>query len=211
MRVRLRGVSKGKAGRALPRTSLSYETGEVTLAIAETEQRPTVLGLIASGRMRPDAGTVTIDDREDPRALRRAIALVDAPDISEPEPNVATSGVVAEELMFAGRPPTPFAARRWLDRFSLGRVAGTDIGEVDPGTRVRILLELAAMREGVAGIVLVSPDRHGGSPAVWWRLAHEFADRGLAMLVISGVASRMVLDPASPDSVAEPVSRRSRT
>ena len=168
----------------------------------------------------PRAGcTGRADDREDPRALRRAIALVDAPDISEPEPNVATSGVVAEELMFAGRPPTPFAARRWLGPFTvcgpaawtLGRVAGTDIGEVDPGTRVRILLELAAMREGVAGIVLVSPDRHGGSPAVWWRLAHEFADRGLAMLVISGVASRMVLDPASPDSVAEPVSRRSRT
>jgi len=207
MKVQLRGVSKGKAQRALPHTSLSYATGEVTLAIAETEQRPTVLGLLATGRMRPDTGAITIDGREDPPALRRAVALVDAPEISEPEPNVTVAGVVAEELMFAGAPPTPFAARRWLDGLHLDDLASTPVGDVAPGRRVRILLELAAMRPNVAGIVLVAPDRHGGSPTVWWRLAHEFADRGLAMLVIAGVASRMVLGTA----IAEPDARRSLT
>ncbi len=62
MRVRLDEVQKGRRGEALGATSLTYRSGRATLAVAETEQRPTVLGLIASGRMRPDAGTVALDD-----------------------------------------------------------------------------------------------------------------------------------------------------
>ncbi|MGP3533521.1 hypothetical protein ACTU3I_01905 [Microbacterium sp. RD1] len=193
MKVELRGVGKG---RALPETSLSYETGAVTLAVAETEQRPTVMGLLASGRMRPATGSVTIDGKADAAALRRAVALVDALDVSEPEPNVTVAGVVAEELMFAGSAPNPFAARRWLDGLGMAEAAGIPIGQVAPSKRIRILLELAALRPGVGGMVLTSPDRHGGEPAVWWRIAREFADRGLAMLVIAGVASKTVLGSA---------------
>lgn len=195
MEIALHEVAKGRAGRALPPTTLAYRTGAATLAVAETEQRPTVLGLLASGRMRPDAGTVTIDGRADAAALRRTVALVDALDVSEPEPNVAVAGVVAEELMFAGSAPNPFAARRWLDDLGLGDLAGVPIGEVAPAARLRILLELAALRPGVRALVLASPDRHGGEPAVWWRLAEEFADRGFAVLVIAGVASRTALGP----------------
>ena len=77
MRIELTTVSKGRRGEALPPTSLAYVSGEARLALAETEQRPTVLGLIASGRMAADAGTVTVDGRTDAAALRRAIALVD--------------------------------------------------------------------------------------------------------------------------------------
>ncbi|MFJ6651719.1 hypothetical protein ACIQLJ_02855 [Microbacterium sp. NPDC091313] len=214
MEIALHEVAKGRDGRALPSTTLAYRSGAATLAVAETEQRPTVFGLLASGRMRPDSGRVTIDGRADAAALRRAVALVDALDVSEPEPNVAVAGVVAEELMFAGVAPNPFAARRWLDDVGLGDLAGIPVGEVAPAARLRILLELAAMRPGVRGIVLASPDRHGGEPAVWWALAEEFAARGLAVLVIAGVASRTALTalgllPASepaPDAVEpEPV------
>ncbi|WP_345134100.1 hypothetical protein [Microbacterium laevaniformans] len=49
MRVRLDEVQKGRRGEALGTTSLTYRSGRATLAVAETEQRPTVLGLIASG------------------------------------------------------------------------------------------------------------------------------------------------------------------
>ncbi len=56
MRIELHEVAKGRRGRALSPTSVAYESGLVTLACAETEQRPTVFGLIASGRMRPDGG-----------------------------------------------------------------------------------------------------------------------------------------------------------
>src|SRR6478735_9799562 len=112
MKVELQKVAKGAA---LPPTSATFETGRATLARAETEQRPTVLGLIASGRMRPDAGTVTIDGTTDYSAMRLRIALIDAPDVSEPAPNVTVAGIVAEELMFAGRRSNPVAALRWLE------------------------------------------------------------------------------------------------
>lgn len=193
MKISLQGVSKGR-GQALPATSLEFHTGAVRFALAETEQRPTVLGLIASGRMRPDSGHVSIDDAVDPKALRRRIALVDAPDVSDPHPDIALAGVVGEELMFAGLGATPLHARRWLTQLGFAELASVPIGNIDPAARVRILCELAVLRAGVEGVVLVSPDRHGGSPDGWWRIAGEFADRGYAMLVIIGGSAAVALE-----------------
>ncbi|WP_217176966.1 hypothetical protein [Streptomyces sp. AC495_CC817] len=191
MRITLHEVSKGHA---LPLTSLEFHSGAVRYALAETEQRPTVLGLIASGRMRPETGRVTIDGTTNNRMLRRMVALVDAPDVSDPHADIALAGVVGEELMFAGRRATPVHARRWLNELGYGELASVPIGNVDPAARVRILCELAVLREGTEGIVLVSPDRHGGSPDGWWRIAGEFADRGYAMLVILGGSAAVALE-----------------
>lgn len=192
MKIVVDAVAKGRS--ALPETSTAFETGQASLVVAETEQRPTVLGLVASGRMKTDRGTVTIDGRVDAKTLRRRIALVDAPVVSEPEPNVSVTGVVAEELMFAGHAPTPFAAARWLEGIGLDVIAGLPIGNVEPSLRIRLLLELAALRADVEGLVLVAPDRHGGEPLDWWRIAEEFAERGYAVLVIAGHASRTAID-----------------
>ncbi len=192
MRIVVDAVAKGRS--ALPETSATFETGRATLVVAETEQRPTVLGLVASGRMKVDAGSVTIDGRADRGAIRRRVALVDAPIVSEPEPNVTVTGVVAEELMFAGHAPTPFAAARWLEGLGLDALAGLPVGNVEPSARIRLLLELAALRADVEGLVLVAPDRHGGEPLDWWRIAEEFAERGYAVLVVAGHASRTAID-----------------
>ncbi|MCM3778536.1 hypothetical protein [Microbacterium hydrocarbonoxydans] len=194
MRIALHEVSKGRGGQALPATSLEFHTGAVRFALAETEQRPTVLGLIASGRMRPETGRVTIDGAADNRMLRRTVALVDAPDVSDPHPDIALAGVVGEELMFAGLGATPLHARRWLSQLGYGDLASMPIGNVDPAARVRILCELAVLRDGTRAIVLVAPDRHGGSPDGWWRIAMEFADRGYAMLVIVGGSAAVALE-----------------
>ncbi|WP_197055660.1 hypothetical protein [Microbacterium sp. ZOR0019] len=194
MKIALQDVSKGRGGQALPATSLEFHTGAVRFALAETEQRPTVLGLIASGRMRPDTGRVSIDGTTDPKALRRHLALVDAPDVSDPHPDITLAGVVGEELMFAGVGATPLHARRWLARLGFSELASVPIGNIDPAARVRILCELAVLREGVEGLVLVSPDRHGGRPDGWWRIAGEFADRGYAMLVIVGGSAAVALE-----------------
>jgi hypothetical protein len=194
MRITLHEVSKGRGGQALPTTSLEFHTGAVRFALAETEQRPTVLGLIASGRMRPETGRVTIDGATDNRMLRRTVALVDAPDVSDPHPDIALAGVVGEELMFAGLGATPLHARRWLNQLGYGELASVPIGNVDPAARVRILCELAVLRDGTQAIVLVAPDRHGGSPDGWWRIAMEFADRGYAMLVIVGGSAAVALE-----------------
>ena len=194
MRIALHEVSKGRAGQALPPMSLEFHSGAVRFALAETEQRPTVLGLIASGRMKPDTGRVTIDDTANTKELRRRIALVDAPDVSDPHPDITLAGVVGEELMFAGVGATPLHARRWLTQLGYDELASTPIGNVEPAARVRILCELALLRDGVDGVVLVAPDRHGGSPDGWWRIAGEFADRGYAMLVIIGGSAAVALE-----------------
>ena len=204
MLVELRDVTKGRSAQALPATSLSFSSGTATLAVAETEQRPTVLGLIASGRMAPDTGTALIDGQPDANALRRRVALVDAPDVCDPAPNVTVAGVAAEELMFAGRPSNPVSVRRWLDANGFGALARIPIADVAPRERIALLLELTALRRGVEGIVLVSPDRHGGAPGDWWAIADGFADRGLAVLVVAGEASKSVLDALAPESSGEP-------
>ncbi|WP_460775408.1 hypothetical protein [Microbacterium sp. GXF7504] len=192
MRIELQQVSKGR-GLALPETTLAYGAGAARLALAETEQRPTVLGLIASGRMRPGTGRILIDGAEDTAAVRRRVALVDAPEVSAPAPDVSVLGVAAEELMFAGRASGRRAVRTWLAEIGMASLANVPIADVAPTMRLRLLLELAALRPDVEGLVLVSPDRHGGDPAAWWDLAEEFGGRGYAVLVIAGAASASVL------------------
>lgn len=195
MRVEISGVTKGPKQRALPVTSTRYETGRATLACVETEQRPSLLGLIASGRMRPDAGEVLIDGAADARDLRRRVALLDAPEVCDPEPNVLVIGFVEEELMFAGLRADPIAALRYLEKLDLRHLATTQMANVAPVDRIRMLCELVVLRRGVEGFVLVSPDRHGGEPETWWTIAREFAERGYAVLVIAGRASETVLQP----------------
>ena len=203
MRVELSGVTKGRDAEALPATSTSFVTGSVTLAVAETEQRPTVLGLIASGRMRPDSGTVTIDATADARSLRRRVALVDAPGVSDHDPGVPLVGVVAEELMFAGRRADPLSTRRWLDEAGFRSLASTPIADIEPITRLRVLCELAVLRPHVDALVITAPDRHGGQPLDWWNLFGEFADRGFAVLAVAGRASEWAITHADVIGRAE--------
>lgn len=197
MRVSLDAVAKGPRHAALPATSATFQSGQATLVRAETEQRPTVLGLIASGRMRPDSGTVTIDGRGDYSSLRKRIALIDAPEVCEPAPDVTVAGIVAEELMFAGRASHPVAVARRLGELGASEYARYAIGTVPPTVRVRLLAELALMRDGVEGLVIVSPDRHGGDPVEWWEFTRELAARGIAVLVVAGDASAAAIAAAS--------------
>jgi hypothetical protein len=197
VRIELAAVTKGSNGTVLPSTSVTFGSGVPTLAQAETELRPTVLGLIASGRMRPDSGTVTIDGDVDYSAIRKSVALIDAPEVCEPANDVTVAGVTAEELMFAGRRSHPIAVMRELRALELHQYARQSIGTMPPTARIRLLCELALMREGVAGLVITSPDRHGGDPNQWWALARQFASRDLAVLVIAGVASATAIAATS--------------
>jgi len=189
MRITLSNVTKGPKDSALPRTSVEFESGTATLARAETERRPTVLGLIASGRMRPDSGTVTLDGRTDYAGLRRHLALIDALGVSEPAADVTVAEVVAEELMFAGRLGHRRAVGVVLDELGLTDSSRANMADLAPDKRIRLLTELAVLRDDVQGIVLTSPDRHGGDPLGWWRIAGDLAGRGYAVLVIAGDAS----------------------
>lgn len=209
MIITLSEVSKGRHMSALPPISTEFSSGHATLAVAETAQRPSVLGLIASGRMRPDSGKVSLDHGSDTPELRRRVALIDAPEVNDPSPEVTVFAVVAEELMFAGLPAGPRATVRALDELDVREWRSWTIGTVPPIVRIRLLTELAALRDDVEGIVITAPDRHGGDPADWWRRANELAARGYAVLAIAGVASATALgirperDQVIDDEVAE--------
>jgi hypothetical protein len=146
--------------------------------------------------MRPDSGTITIDDVVDFGAMRRRIAVVDAPAVSEPAGDITFAGVVSEELMFAGRASGRAATRRMLDELGASDWSRYPIGTVPPTVRIGALTELALLRAGVEGVVITSPDRHGGDPNDWWRLSREVAARGYAVLVIAGDASAAAIAAA---------------
>lgn len=196
MKVELAGVTKGAA---LPPVTLAYASGELTLVEAETEERPTVLGLIASGRMRPAAGEVRIDGVADSARLRRSVALVDAPAVSEPPPGVTLAGVVAEELMFAGRWGSRRQVATALAELGAASEADSRMADLAPATRVRLLAELALLRPGVEGLVVVSPDRHGGEPAAWHAHLAAITERGVAVLAVIGRPALAALEPWSAE------------
>lgn len=198
MRIDLQSVSKGK-GIALPAISCAFESGMASRVVMETEQRPTVLGLIAAGRMRPDTGRVLLDGHDSARReLRRRVALVDAPGVSDPEPGVSLGGAIAEELMFAGIPGTPLEVRRWAEQLGVAEHVSTPMADLAPAVRIRTLSEFATLRDDIEAVVLVSPDRHGGQPHDWWSIAERLAERGFAVLTVAGSAADAALTAGTP-------------
>lgn len=167
--------------------------------------RPTVLALILSARMRPDSGTLTIDGSENPGLVQERIALVDAPDVSEPAADLSLRAVVREELMYAGRSTSRAAVAATIAEAGGADHDGIDysgvrIADVPPVIRIRILAELAAFRRGVQGLVLTSPDRHGGDPREWLAVATDLTARDFAVLVVIGAPSAEIVRPLLPPS-----------
>jgi hypothetical protein len=83
-----------------------------------------------------------------------------------------------------------------LDELGASDWSRYPIGTVPPTVRIGALTELALLRAGVEGVVITSPDRHGGDPNDWWRLSREVAARGYAVLVIAGDASAAAIAAA---------------
>jgi hypothetical protein len=163
--------------------------------------------LIAAGRLVPDRGAVLLDGHADARALRRAVALVDTPVVAEPTAAVPVGSIVREELRFAGRPSRRHDVEETLDGFDLQPWRLRPIGDLLPDDRLRLLLGLAALRPGVRALVLTAPERHGGRAEAWTALAHEYADRGMPVLVLGGAAAVEALPAAAGDTNTAGASR----
>jgi energy-coupling factor transporter ATP-binding protein EcfA2 len=178
-------------------TSLAVRDGERLLVAGEPGHGHTALALALGGRLKVDGGFVELDGSRSGRALRRAVALVDVPGVSEPDPVLPLGTVVAEELAMAGLPTRHGAVGDYLDERGLGHLAGSPLEAVPTGPRLRVLAGLAARRPGVLAVVTTVPDRFGGDPADWWALAGELAAAGLAVVVTCTDASALQLASAS--------------
>jgi len=186
IRVTLRGAAVG-TGRdaALPPVSVSFGPGFPTLLATEGGNRPTVLSLVASGRMKLDEGSIDAMDSDghplSPARLRRAIALIDTPLVAEHSDDVSIATVVREELALARSNHRADRPAEYSDRHGFGSLPADH--------RLRLLIDLALRRPEVAALVITSPERHGGDPALWWRVVRETAARGIAVLVVTDAAT----------------------
>jgi len=172
----------GAHGPLLASTSLRARSGQVLLVTGDPNSGRTALALALSGRLRPSRGTVRLDGAADANALRRSVAVVDAPQISEPDGALLVRDVVAEGLSLAGRGSGRRNVREWL---STCAAAGEERFENLAGfERTRLLVELGCAARSTKALVLDCPDRHGGDPTGWYSLATRRAEGGMAVVVL---------------------------
>ncbi len=96
--------------------------------------------------------------------------------------------VVREELAFAGQRPSRDHVDTVLDELGMRDHADTHVQRVPTDVRVRLLVELALLRDGVTGIVLTSPERHGGAVADWFAVVRDVARRGVNVVLVTSKA-----------------------
>jgi ABC-type cobalamin/Fe3+-siderophores transport system ATPase subunit len=173
----------GPHGPLLHPTSLRVRGGELALVSGEPGAGHTTLALALAGRIRPTTGEVTFDGRADAAALRKQVALVDTPDVNEPEDGLRLQDAVAEELMHAKQPRSRKAVQEWLTEREAASYARERVENVPPEVRTRLLIDAAAARPGIQALMITDPDRHTSDPNLWWPLAMRQAERGLAVVV----------------------------
>ncbi|MGW3468682.1 hypothetical protein ACWDKQ_09450 [Saccharopolyspora sp. NPDC000995] len=141
-----------------------------------------------------------LDGAIDATALRRSVAVVDAPDITGPDGALVLRGVVAEGLTLAGRRCGRRHVRDWLSaRNWLPEGASEERFENLAGfERTRLLSELACEARAVKALVLDCPDRHGGDSTGWYSIALRHAERGLAVVALCAPhsADKLGVSPA---------------
>nr|WP_228046879.1 hypothetical protein [Saccharopolyspora sp. HNM0983] len=175
-------------------TSLEVRSGELLVVAGDPHDGHTALALVLSGRMRPGEGTVHLDDDRSPAALRRAVSVVDAPGVTEPDGAVPLHDVIAEGLSLAGRRSGRRSVRTWLHERGIADRAKDRFEHLPHPERTRVLVDLARLPRTTGALVLDSPDRHGTDPTAWHPAAAEQAQRGLAVIVLCAPHSAERLD-----------------
>jgi len=206
MRLELHDVAIGEGpGAALPAISVVADRWAPGFVAVETENAPTLASLVAGGRMHPESGRVTLDGRTDDAAIRASFALVDTPTVAEPFAALTVEQVAREELALAGLRGDRASARLLLDEIGLGEHHRTRLSALPTELRVRLLGELAVRRPEVRGLVLTTPERHGGDVAAWLSVVHDFVGRDYTVLTVTGFAALATIESLpTPDFTPVP-------
>ena len=195
MRLELHDVAIGDGpGAALPPLTVVADRWTPGFVAVETENAPTLASLVAGGRMRPEAGRVTVDGRSDDAAIRASFALVDTPTVAEPFAALTVVQVAREELALAGLRADKASARLLLDEIGLREHERTRLSALPTELRVRLLCELAVLRPEVRGLIVTTPERHGGDVAAWLSVVHDLVGRDYTVLTITGFAALATIE-----------------
>ncbi len=195
MQLEAVGVSVfGPHAPMLTGTSVRVDEKQVVLLTGYPGPGHVAAALALSGRLKPDTGEVTLQGSSDPAVLRRKVAVVDAPGITEPDDALPVQTVVGEELAMAGHKAGRKAVLAWLDEHGAAEHAATRFEHLPVAARTRLLAELTVARPDVKVVILTMPDRHGGDPHEWYALGRDLADRGYAVLITCADTSARLLD-----------------
>ncbi|WNY33516.1 hypothetical protein Q9Q99_16015 [Curtobacterium flaccumfaciens] len=116
------------------------------------------------------------------------------PGIAEPFPVLTLKQIVREELAFAGQRPNREHVDTVLDELGLRDYVDTAVQRVPTAVRIRLLVELALLRDGVTGIVITSPERHGGAVEDWFQVVRDVARRGVTVVLVTSKAAAATVE-----------------
>jgi hypothetical protein len=213
MELKAHAISvRGPHAPILNATSLCVRDHQLALLAGYPGPGHVAAALSMSGRLRPDGGDVKLDGQGDAGLLRRRVAVVDAPGITEPDDALPVQTVVGEELAIAGRKAGRKAVREWLAEHGWAAFADKRFEHLPVAVRTRLLAELTVARPEVNGVILTMPDRLGGDPHDWYGVGRELATRGYGVIITCADTSARLLgvpaaqlgsvDPPEPVQVA---------
>ena len=194
MQLRAYAISvRGPHAPLLRATSVAVRDHELVLLTGYPGPGHVAVSLALSGRLRPNGGDVRLDGQDDDAVLRRRVAVVDTPRITEPDDALPVKSIVGEELAIAGRKAGRKAVQGWLAEHGAAEHAEKRFEHLPVDVRTRLLAELTVARDEVEVVILTMPDRFGGDPHEWYALGRELAGRGYGVIVTCAEASARLL------------------
>lgn len=195
MQLEATGISaQGPHAPMLDATSVRVADHQVVLLAGYPGAGHVAAALGLSGRLKPDTGIVRLDGNADPAVLRRRVAVIDAPGITEPDDALPVQTVVGEELAIAGQKAGRKAVLEWLNAHDAAEHADKRFEHLPFAVRTRLLAELTVARPDVKFVIFTMPDRHGGDPHEWYALGRELAGRGYGVIITCADASTRLLN-----------------
>ena len=174
-------------------TSLRIKQSDLMLIVGETEVSQVSFALSLAGRMKLRSGSVKIDNEENPELLQEMVALVDVPNISEPDDVMKLETIVGEELAIAGRKAMPKHVRAFLQQNKISKYAKETFETLPNKIRYDVLMKLASIRPNTKVLLLAEPDRLGGKPEIWWKIAKKYNKLGFTVVVQCRESSARIL------------------
>ncbi|WP_129657111.1 ABC transporter ATP-binding protein [Rothia uropygialis] len=168
--------AKGRHAPLVEPTSFTVEIGELILVQANSQLQRSALSLVLTGRMRPDAGSVSWDGSDSRKTLRRSSSLIDSPAINEMENHMRVRDYVAEMLSYM---PHKFLHRpnasRWLHENGLEDLDNLWDEQLTGDQRIKLMIALARHDQRADLLVFDTPSRHANHSYTWLPSLHRLA------------------------------------